>query len=370
MELRSCRPEERLRAIELSRSVFKENMGEQFLCLFGEKNINRMFIAIDEGKICSMVNYYPASVKIEQALVKTGSVGSVCTLPEYRNQRIASRLLRQAEEQMNKEDITVMIISGQGGLYSAIGADFAGNCHECYVPRGYFPKSPEISIRPYRSSDFEALKAVYETESVRFLREDDEFRLLIKGQTFPDTFATYPFELILLNDVVVAYVILHLETDQASDSLGVKEFGGNRRALIASFDNMLEKYGKEKMHFAIDLHDEMENYLEDCEKVKIHQFASIKIVDFVRFMEQLKPYYLSKGRDIKDHFRFFEKDAAYFFEWDTEELKIDDMMTLTELVFGNPNPLKLNFSKCPRLEAFLKEIFPIPFAWTHNINYQ
>jgi GNAT superfamily N-acetyltransferase len=370
MELRSCRPEERASAIALAKSVFKENMGDQFLCLLGEKNLARIFVAAEEGLVRSMVNYYPATVKIHDALVKTGSVGSVCTNPDYRGQKLASRLLKQAEDKMLSEDITVMIISGQGGIYSAIGADFAGNCHECFVPKGFFPSSNQISLKTYRPNDFETLKSVYETETVRFLREDEEFRLLIKGQTYPDTFATYPFELILLNGAVVAYTILHLETDESSETLGIKEYGGNRKALIASFDPLLEKYGKKKMHFATDLHDELEMYLEGAEKVKIHQFASIKILNFARFMEQIKPYIERVIPESIGKLTYFEQDRTYFFRFGTEEIRIDDGMTLTELVFGNTTSSILDWSACPKIKALLDRVFPIPFAWTHNINYQ
>jgi len=370
MELRSCKPEERASALALSKSVFKENMADQFLCLLGEQNIDRIFVAVEDGNVRSMVNYYPATVKIHDAFVKTGSVGSVCTNPDYRGQKLASRLLKQAEDQMLEEDITVMIISGQGGIYSAIGADFAGNCHECFVPKGFFPKSEQISLKKYRSTDFEVLKSVYETETVRFMREDEEFRLLIKGQTYPDTFATYPFELILLNGEVVAYAILHLETDENSETLGIKEYGGNRKALIASFDSLLEKYGKVKMHFATDLHDELENYLEGAERVKIHQFASIKILNFTRFMEQIKPYIERVVPELKGRMTYFEQDRTYFFQYETEKLRIEDVMTLTELVFGNTTPSILDWSACPKIKALFEQVFPLPFAWTHNINYQ
>jgi predicted N-acetyltransferase YhbS len=370
MELRTCTPLDREKAIGLAKAVFKANMGDQFLCLFGEENLKNMFVAVEKDNVVSMVNYYPADVLVQEGVVKTGSVGAVCTKSDFRGQKIASRLLEKAEKQMISEGISLMIISGQGGIYSAIEAEFAGSATECFVPKGNFPKSPEIALQKYRVGDFPVLKELYERELVRFVRKEEEFKKLLKGQTFPDTFATYPMELILHNGTVAAYVILHLETDPNSDLLGFKEYGGNRKALIAAFDNLLEKYGKAKVHFATDPHDELERYLEGCEKKPIHQFASLKVINYPLLMEGLKPYWERLFPSSKGIIGYYEENGTYILTCGTEKLTILNVVLLTRMIFGFNEPVEIDFSGCPNLEKFVKRIFPIPFAWTHNINYQ
>ncbi|MDD3842847.1 MAG: GNAT family N-acetyltransferase [Candidatus Izemoplasmatales bacterium] len=370
MEYRSCLLCERSQAIELSKTIFKPNMGDQFLCLFSEKNIDRMLIAIDDNIIVSMVNYYPATVLLQQAKITTGSVGSVGTIPEYRGKKIASKLLKIAEDKMLSEAITLMIISGQGGLYSAIGADYAGNATEWFAEYEKTPKLPLISLKPYADSLFPQLKAIYEQEHVRYLRDNDEFRLLIKGQTFPDSYATYPFEMILHDGNIVAYVILQLENNPERLDLGIKEYGGDRAAIVAAFKLLLAKYNKKIMHFASDPHDEIEQYLSGCEKKQIHQFTSFKIIDFQGFMHQLKPYWEAIVPESKPSFKYSEASNNYFLFWGNERLQIEDITLLTRMIFGYDQDLNLDYSQCPLLEAFVKQVFPIPFAWTHNINYQ
>lgn len=370
MELRPCLPQDRLKAIALSKSVFKDNMGEQFPCLFSEANREHMFLAVDGEEVVSMVNYYPATVKIHEAYLRTGSVGSVCTKPEYRGQKLASRLLSMAGEKMLSEGITMMIISGQGGIYSAYGAEFAGNATEWFVPRGTFPTSSALRLSEYHEADFPSLKKVYETEAVRFLRTDAEFPLLVEGQTYPDLHARYPFELILKEGKVVAYAILDLSDDEVDDTLGLKEFGGDRQALIAAFDPLLMKYGRMRMHFATDPHDPMEEELQSSEHRPIHQYASLKIIDFPAFMDALKPYWEAVVPESKNHVTYRTESGTFVLGVGSERMQIHDVVGLTRLVFGFNEPILVNFSGCPEIEKFVRQVFPIPFAWTHNLNYQ
>ena len=370
MELRSCRPEDRKKAIALSRSVFKDNMESQFLCLFGEDNRERMFLAVEGEEVVSMVNYYPAVVQIGPASVKTASVGSVCTKAEYRGQKLASRLLTMAAAKMKAEDVHVVIISGQGGIYSAFGAEFAGNATEWFVPQGTFPSSPRVSLAEYTSADLPAVKAVYETEPVRFLRGETEFDRLIRGQTYPDLHTRYPFELILSQGKVVAYAILDLSDDEADDTLGIKEYAGDRLALTDAFDLLLKKYGRRRMHFAADPHDSLERLVAGCEKRPIHQFASLKILDFPGFLAVLRPYWEALVPESAGRVSWEERGGLYAIRLGPETLVLEDVVKLTRLVFGFPEPVGIDFSRCPELEKWVRQVFPIPFPWTHNLNYQ
>lgn len=371
MELRSCRPEDRRKAIALSRSVFKDNMEEQFLCLLGEGNRDRMFLAVDGEEVVSMVNYYPASAQIGPAVVKTASVGSVCTKSEYRGQKLASRLLAMAARKMLSENVHVVIISGQGGIYSAFGAEFAGNATEWFVPQGTFSSaSSRVSLAEYTPADLPAVKLAYETETVRFLRGQEEFDRLIRGQTYPDLHTRYPFELILSGGKVAAYAILDLSDDETDDTLGIKEFAGDRIALTDAFDLLLKKFGRRRMHFATDPHDPLEKLLTGCESRPIHQYASLKILDFPGFMRALRPYWETLVPESAEQVSWEERDGFYAIRLGPETLVLDDGVKLTRLVFGFPEPAGIDFSGCPELGKWAAKVFPIPFPWTHNLNYQ
>jgi hypothetical protein len=275
-----------------------------------------------------------------------------------------------AGEKMLSEGISLMIISGQGGIYSAYGAEFAGNATEWFVPRGSFPIVSNVHLAEYHEADFSSLKRVYETEPVRFLREDAEFATLLQGQTYPDLHARYPFELILKDGKVVAYAILDLSDDEEDDTLGLKEFGGDRQALREGFDLLLSKYGRMRMHFATDPHDPVENDLAGCEKRAIHQYASLKIIDYPAFMDSLKPYWEIVVPESKNRITYRVESGNYVLGVGSERMLIKDAVSLTRMIFGYTEPLNLDFSGSPEIEKWVRQIFPIPFAWTHNINYQ
>lgn len=366
MELRSCRPEERLDAIRLSKSVFKDNMAEQFLSLFAPENVERMLVAVDGGKVVSMVNYYPGPVRIGPATIRVASIGSVCTDPAYRGQGLAARLLRLAEKKMLEEGIHVVVISGGGGIYSAFGSEQAGDMREATVPAARLPLDPRISIRPYAPADFNAIRRMHASDAVRFVRGAREFHRLMRGQTYPDSYADYPIRMIEKDGEVAAYAILVL--DKGNDEVGIKEMAGDRAALAAAFPLFLREFGRARIHFAAAPDDPVLAVAERDDVKPIHQFASLKIVDFPGFMTALSPYLRAVLGKASAALSFAEPDGAATISGWGETLVVADPRELVKIVFGCAGAYPSGASG-PLGEA-LARIFPVPFPWTHTINYQ
>ncbi len=332
MELRSCRPEEREDAIRLARRVFKDNMGEQFPVLFGEQNISRMFVGVENGSVVSMVNHHTTPVKIGAAEIRVASVGAVCTDPAFRGQKLASRLLRLSEAKMREDGVHVIVISGEGGIYSEFGSGFAGDMREVLVPGADLGMGRNVTLKRYEDNLFSAVEQIHRREPVRFVRQPDEFRLLIRGQTYPDTFADYPFETILVDGVIVAYAILVLGKNEPE--LGIKEFAGDRGAIAAALPQLLEKYKRSTIHFACAPDDRLLQFVpETCVK-PIHQFASLKIIDFTGLMASLAPHFHSLiGAELDSWSFAVEADGAVI-RGLGESLSITDPKELVKIVFG------------------------------------
>ncbi|MFA5006027.1 MAG: GNAT family N-acetyltransferase [Candidatus Izemoplasmatales bacterium] len=364
MELRSCRPEERLDAIRLSRSVFKDNMAEQFATLFAPENVERMLVAVDGGKVVSMVNYYPGPVRIGPATIRVASIGSVCTDPAYRGQGLAANLLRLAEAKMLAEGIHVVVISGGGGIYSAFGSEQAGDMREATVPTAHLASVPGVSIRPYAPSDFNALRRLHAQDPVRFVRRAREFRQLLEGQTYPDTYADYPVRLVERDGAAVAYAILVI--DKGNDEVGIKEMGGDRAALVAAFPLFLAEFERVRIHFAAAPDDPVLGVAE--EKKPIHQFASLKIVDFPGCMKALRPFFRSVLGKTADELRFTAPEGVATIFGGGSSLRVTDPKELAKIVFGCAGSYHSGADGW--LGETLSRIFPVPFPWTHSINYQ
>jgi len=359
--------QDQLDAVHLSISVFKPNMAEQFELLFSEANWHHMFIAKDADKVVSLVNYYPSTIILNNVRIKAASIGSVCTNPEYRGKKLASTLLAMAEKSIKTEGIEMMIISGAGGIYADIGASLAGN--DCEYLYGFesISDNSDYVVSDYQESDFSILKQLYAQEIIRFERGDDEFKRLLKGQTFPDAWATYPIQLIYKSGLPVAYVIGALPND--GDEFGIKEFAGDRTAIVESFGALLKKYHRQKIHFASDAYDVIRKSLSGIPFKVIHQYASLKIVDFVALMEKLKPYFQSRYTKSKIWFNLEDGSLATF-HCDHETFHVPNSHLLSQLVFGFDQPVQLDLTNSPKLAEFFTKVFPLPFVWTNNINYQ
>jgi len=367
MELRTVQNGfEQSKAIELSKSIFKPNMAEQFTLLFSQANWNHMFIAVDDGNIVALVNYYPSVIRIGAVQIKAASIGSVCTNIEYRGRKLASRLLSLAEAQMSRENIQLMIISGAGGIYADIGASLAGNDYEYLIDCEELDDDPAYEIKNFLPIDFHRIKKIHDQEPIRYERTEKEFKTLLSSQTYPDTFATYPVHLIEKDHQCVGYVVGFMPTE--GDEFGIKEFAGDRRAVKSAFKLLLKTYQRDKIHFAADVKDEIVELFANATKKLIHQHASFKITDFVGLMTSLIPYFktyydnIDIGFDLIDHVPTFLCGSEIY--------QVSDLQMLSRLIFGSGETINLAIDNAPQIQRFITQVFPLPFVWTNNLNYQ
>lgn len=362
MVFRTCDHADIASAVALSKRVFKDNMAEQFLCLFHAENKDRMFVAVDETNVVrSLLCYYPSTVWMAGASIRVGAIGSVCTDEAFRGKGLASRLLRNAYETMAQEGIPVSIISGGGGIYEASGATLTGAMMECRM------KAPSTNaslpkLRPVQPSDMKRMWELNQREAVRFDRTLDEFKALFQGQTYPDTFATYPSWIIEQDGIDAAYVVGVLE--QGKDELGLKEYAGDRHALISSFAALLQESGKESVHFASVPGDTILE-AQNLQFQPMTQHASLRLNDPVAFFEAIRP--LTNRWDLTD--LHVSSDATGWKISDAgKEVRFRTIHELNRFVFGFWTPSKRRGSML--LQNKLSTIFPVRFPWTHNLNYQ
>jgi hypothetical protein len=312
------------------------------------------------------VNYHATPVKIGPATINVASVGSVCTDPAYRGRKLASNLLVLAEEKMLRERIHVVVISGEGGIYTAYGSGYAGDMREVTVPAGRLTVRGNVTLASYDQTFFPAVRRLHDAEAVRFVRKSREFSLLIAGQTYPDTFADYPFEMILRDGVPVAYAVVVREHE--NDEVGIKEMAGDREAIAAAFPLLIVKYRCASVHFATAPDDPLLAFVPADAVQPIHQFASFKIVDFTGLMERLKPYFRTMLGSDANRLGFAVAAGAAVIEGFGETLRITDPITLAKIVFGCAGAYPSGAAG--KLAETLSRIYPVPFPWTHALNYQ
>jgi predicted N-acetyltransferase YhbS len=363
MEFRSCCLADRKKAIRLSRSVFKDNMEKQFIRLFGVDNLAHMFVAVDESsEVRSFLAYYTTDIQIFSSVLTVASIGSVCTDPAFRGQKLASTLLEMAYQTMRSEGVAVTVISGGGGIYEASGATLVGHVYEVEIENAALPADSRYQIRPYQTADLPAMIQIYQNESLRYVRDAAEFADLLAGQTYPDESSTYPIDVIEEAGQIVAYAIGVL--NEEDKELGWKEYAGNRHALLGVMRQATALHGRERIHFAADPTDPLVGLLAH-EPKPIGQFASFRILDPKRLFTQLTNFAVHRG--VTDWSQMIVEPGCIRYRDETILIKTPHVWNA--LVFS-PLDDTVDWTNAPRLKKLWTIVFPLPFPWTHNLNYQ
>lgn len=359
MEFRPCKPQELNDVIRLSVEIFKPNMKEQFRRLFSMDNIEHLMIAIDQGKVISEVNYYVADIKLPHATFKAGSIGSVGTDIKYRGQGIGTTLLRMCEKKMIEEGVSLAIISGHRGIYGRFGARDVGHFYQFVLHEGTTSPKKSIDMRPFETKDLDIMHALYENESVRYKRTRFEFEELFLGQTYPDSYCSYPVFLFMENDVAVAYAVLSVYHD--GRPIKIKEYAGKRKPILDALPYFLQNYQKPSISIVFDRNDDLVSLLKDQPLHQITQQATLKIVNLKIFFENIMPY-------LNHSF-----PGVSILSGDVHEITLGIRDTSLTLSSDEALTMVMNGKTRRRnrtVLSFVKACFPLPMPWSHNMNYQ
>jgi predicted acetyltransferase len=359
MEYKSASISEIDQVVQLSIATFKPNMREQFRLLFSKQNVEHMMIAKDQDQVVSEVNYYPSKIIIPHAMFNVASIGSVCTDQHYRGQGIASRLLILAEEQMLNENITLAIISGDLGIYERFGARDVGHMHLYQTHVHHQERKHQYRLKPYESSDLEVMFNLYSKEVIRYHRSLHEFQELLLGQTSPDTYCQYPIYMVYEQQIPIGYIILSVYVEE--DLIKIKEFAGDRKAVVNVIQDVLHLHHKTKITWVVPPTDPMHEQSQYLSYSIITQKATLKIIHVGQFFESIMRYihHLFQNVVILES---TQVDIKLKVEGQIIVLNHDDTLNM---VFNGKTKLRNR-----HVLRFVKSCFPLPMPWSHNLNYQ
>lgn len=346
-------------AIELASQTFQEDMHHRFLLLLGKANMKRMHQMTVHGNIRALVNYYPSTLLIDTHPLKVASVGAVCTEKSYRKLNFASKLLVEAEAHARSEGISLLIISGYGGIYERFGATRVGDLIGYQILRQ--PQNHQTyQLREYRHSDFDHVYRLFLCESLRFERSEEEFQSLLKGQLHPLSLVEFAMDVIVEHDTIIAYVFLRI--DLIKREILIREYAGDRKALSEILPTILEHHNQEVLLIPAPKTDNIHTYLKAYPSEPTDQHASFKVIHWDNFFNGLMPYFKTKqGSDLK---MTFEVDHGFTLSLGSSSVHVPDQHALHRLIFGPWQDLDI-----PETSPF-RLVFPLPVVWTHNLNYQ
>ncbi len=332
-------------------------MEREFPLLLCEGNRDNIRIIEEEEEICSVINFLPRRIAIEETPILTASIGAVCTHPDYRGRGYSSLILNDAEDRMRETGVRICLISGTRGLYTRWGARRVKNSVRYRIPS----RSDKLPwrIREYKSDDLTALKRIYISQRTRYIREERDFELLIDSGTFPfgDTF--YYRCVMEDQEGVRGYIILK----RTPEGVIVKETGGKRVEIFKSLSYLAHELKIEEINYILPSEERVPaGYMGEEEYLQ----GTLKIIDAAGFVEDLRPYFRQCAGKEADSFNIIEAGEGYRLTLENEVLKISSHDELLKVIFEKSN----TGSTGGKMNKFLDRVFPLPFPWTENLNYQ
>lgn len=251
---RACRPDELDSLRTLENTVFRSSddscMFREFPTLFHESNCDRLRVIVEDGRPVSAIAYVARRAVIHGNTLRIGSLGAVATYEENRGRGFATALLEDTFEQMKKEKLDLVLISGQRGLYQRAGCAIAG--HEMrfsFDPAASTPLlETGITVDEARDEDVPALVALHQNEPVRFIRSPWEWHQFLSVYRITPRGAEPPFGVrriwvVKRGEQPLAYFVLSVGRDPANPSGYVQEFAGSRRALLSGMAFLSARIG-------------------------------------------------------------------------------------------------------------------------------
>lgn len=449
---RGTKLEEFPRVLELINKTFRINRGceptmeQEFPLLLTKTNVDNMRIIEKNGEPVSCVNFMKRNVLIQGAEVLTASIGAVCTSDEYRGRGYSSLILNDVESKMEMDGVHVALVSGTRSLYQRRGFTLTKN----FIKYEILPENIELKfeLEEFHDNNLIEVARLFNLNSTRYVRSMDDFQKLINSALFPWGNISYRKYFIMTDGIESGYILIKLihkkievtsggnsrhedlkegvELALKKEKLGVVvEASGRADYIENGLKYIAYENGLKSIEYKVHIKDRI-NYLHKFDHRELaYQEGAVKIMNFVGFMEKLRPYFANyvtsdilneikfevvcdqrvmknsteiipsesrekeqeekndknedKGlkdfkfnvtEEILDHIEVMESGNVYRIIYKDEMLEVNDIWTLNKLVFEGGSHLKLNFSGNKQLESFIGKVFPIPFIYTANLNYQ
>ena len=396
---RSLTVEELPEAVALATEVFDPggtSMGLQLPLLFSPDNVGELRVFSEGGRLVSLVGCLRQTILVEGHPLPVGSIGSVCTRPEYRGRGLAGRLVSDVFRRLEAAGVPLALISGDRGLYKRLGCVEAG-CFERFefTSEDYLrvvrnrrneKVSPADAVfRFFEECDLPLLHELYRREPVRFFRSLDQFDRLIWRH--PGLKRLFGDERIVVAyrgcpEQVSAYVITRARTVQdGSTRVHIVEYAGSREDIIDALGFVIEEMSPSVISITVPTHDRqflrlLNTYGLSGSPCPLARHT-LYVTNFWSLLERLSSYIeertgMRPGRDV---FAVGESGASEGEEmrWalrvGDELVQIPSRRHLTRLIFGGITVEEFEaIAPRGRAKRFLERAFPVPLP-IPGLNY-
>jgi len=179
-----------------------------------QNTANFHYLAKENGKIKAVICVNPIHLKFQDQLISCATVGSVSVHPNSRGQGYMKKLMAMALEDMEKEQITMSILSGRRHRYQYYGYELGGHSIEYQFiqdnfkhSKSMFPFIP-LTLTEISRTDTELiseLHGIFEQQKVHGIRP---------LEAFYDIITSWYSKIYVISDAkkVVGYLSAHHDT--------------------------------------------------------------------------------------------------------------------------------------------------------------
>ena len=230
IEVRVPNVGERGQIIAVVDEVFRGSAGapeslEPALPIFlDDENLKYWFVAVASSRIVAAVGAHVFGVRAGPFSYQAAHIGVVCTLPKWRGQGIASRLLDFQADLLRSCNVDVGFISGGRELYTRAGATEAGAMCWRRLPANH--SSGEM-IRPLTDDDLRELYRLWAMEPVSIERTPATWARGLRA--VPDRLG-WRRAVAVIGHPARAYVVVDADPDLEHADL--REMAGSRRLAV------------------------------------------------------------------------------------------------------------------------------------------
>ncbi|MGB4658120.1 MAG: GNAT family N-acetyltransferase [Mobilitalea sp.] len=142
------------------------------------------YLAKENGRIRAVVCVQPILLQYEEQVISCATVGSVSVHPNYRSQGYMKTLMNMALEDMEKEHITMSVLSGKRHRYQFYNYELSGHSLEYHFnkdnfkhTKSQFPFLP-LAISEVGSAEVDLISELYQIfiqQKVHAIREEEMF---------------------------------------------------------------------------------------------------------------------------------------------------------------------------------------------------
>ncbi len=357
---------------------------EQALPPYDQPRRGGVYVLAHDGQLVSQLLVAHDQLRIDDAVTRVASIGGVGTHPDYRNRRLAGRLLEYAAAEMVREGARIQLISGTRSLYTYLGNVPQGRYHYFSIRTTADELRPaaNLVLRPVTPADAPLLARLYHAEPVHYVRRHATFADML-ARPEQDSYLYADARIVEWGGEPVAYLFLGCPYG-AEPNAGIRyvsEYAGSRIALVGALEQLCASADVRELTVPAPWQDfelrqvlEQRDYPNAIEPLDGH---TLRIVDFPGLMRDLQPLLRARlGASLLRGLRFEQSGPLlggtgadrYAIVRGRERLELNGA-GMTRLVMGSATREPEPVAPAGALAEIIPALFPLP-SFLPGLNYR